>query len=153
MREYSIGALGAATGTNVATIRYYEKIGLLPEPGRTAGNQRRYGEAHLKRLMFIRHARDFGFSQDMIRELLALADDPDRSCADVDRIAREHAAAVKQRIASLTALLDELECVIEQCRVQTVSQCRIIEALADQAPLPDHVSSRAGVAMRGAKRA
>ena len=62
--RYSIGALAEATATKVETVRYYERIGLLPEPGRTAGNYRSYSEAHLGRLSFIRRARDLGFTLD-----------------------------------------------------------------------------------------
>lgn len=131
MREYTIGELGSATSTKVPTVRYYEKIGLLPEPARSAGNQRRYGEEHFKRLAFVRHAREFGFSLEMIRELLSLADDPDHSCEDVDRIARAHVESVKRRIETLTALRSELERVIRQCKGDTVSECRIIEVLAE----------------------
>jgi DNA-binding transcriptional MerR regulator len=141
MREYTIGELGNSTRTKVPTIRYYEQIGLLPEPARTPGNQRRYGENHLQRLAFIRHAREFGFSLEMIRELLSLSDDPDHSCDDVDRIARAHVESVKRRIETLSALQSELERVIRQCKGGTVSDCRIIEVLADHSLCQDHDSS------------
>ena len=137
MREYTIGELGNATGTKVPTVRYYEKVGLLPEPARSTGNQRRYGEEHFKRLAFIRHAREFGFSLEMIRELLSLADDPKHSCEDVDRIARAHVESVKRRIETLNALKVELERVIRQCKGGTVSDCRIIEVLADHSLCSD----------------
>ncbi len=81
----SIGTLAKCTGTKVQTIRYYEQIGLLPEPGRTEGGQRRYSEGDLDRLAFIRHARLLGFTLDAIRELLDLSDNPARSCAEVAR--------------------------------------------------------------------
>ena len=75
-KTMGIGALARRTGTKVQTIRYYEEIGLMPRPERTAGGQRRYTKADLDRLAFIRHAREMGFSLEMIRELLALADEP-----------------------------------------------------------------------------
>ncbi len=131
MKEYSIGELGRATATKVPTIRYYEQIGLLPKPARTEGNQRRYDDPHVRRLAFIRHAREFGFSLAMVRELLSLADDPGHACADVDRIARSHLHNVELRISALGSLKAELERMIEQCKGGTVSDCRILEALAD----------------------
>ena len=70
--EFTIGDLAQQTGCKVQTIRYYEEIGLMPEPARTAGNQRRYGQRHVDRLAFIRHSRELGFSLDAIRELLSL---------------------------------------------------------------------------------
>lgn len=130
MVEYSIGEFGKATATKVPMIRYYEKIGLLPEPVRTEGNQRRYDDDHVRRLTFIRHVREFGFPLAMVKELLSLADDPGHACSDVDRIARVHLASVEQRIRTLGLLKTELERMIEQCKGGTVSECRIIEALA-----------------------
>ena len=90
----TIGDLAAATNTRVETIRWYEKVKLLPAPERSAGNYRLYGPEHLRRLSFIRRGRDLGFTVDQIRELLAMADDRDRSCAEVDTIARAHLAQV-----------------------------------------------------------
>ena len=90
----TIGKLGEAAGVKVPTIRYYEQIGLLPEPERSAGNQRLYGAKALDRLAFIRHARDLGFPLEAIRDLLSLADRPDQSCAAADIIAKEQLAAV-----------------------------------------------------------
>src|SRR3546814_15975250 len=81
----TIGELGKATGTKVETVRYYERIGLLPRPARTAANYRDYGEAELGRLSFIRRARDLGFSLDQVRALLKLSDDSSQDCASVDR--------------------------------------------------------------------
>lgn len=86
--DFAIGELARRGGYAVQTVRYYEQIGLMPEPPRTGGRQRRYGEGHLKRLLFIRHARDLGFEVADIRSLLDLAAHPDQSCASVDAIAR-----------------------------------------------------------------
>jgi DNA-binding transcriptional MerR regulator len=138
MEEYSIGELGRATATKIPTIRYYERIGLLPEPLRTRGNQRRYGDTDIDRLAFIRHARAFGFSLTMVRELLSLSDDPSHACSDVDRIARAHLHSVEQRIRTLGLLKAELERMIQQCKGGTVSECRIIDALANHAPNSDN---------------
>ena len=87
-----IGTLAKRTGIKVQTIRYYEQIGLMREPGRSVGGQRRYTGADLDRLAFIRHARELGFSLDAIRELLDLSDNPNRSCADADAIAQANLA-------------------------------------------------------------
>jgi DNA-binding transcriptional MerR regulator len=84
----SIGDLSRRTGCNIQTIRYYEQIGLLAAPPRTEGGQRRFAPGAVQRLGFIRHARDLGFDIAAIRELIALAGEPDRPCADADRIAR-----------------------------------------------------------------
>ena len=125
----NIGALAKATGTKVETIRWYERVGLLAAPARTAGNYRTYGEAHLGRLSFIRRARDLGFSLDQIRTLLDLAEDRERSCDAVDVIASEHLEDVDRKIADLQALRRELDSLIGQCRHGKVAECRIIEAL------------------------
>lgn len=126
----NIGALAKATGTKVETIRWYERVRLLPAPARSAGNYRTYDEAHLGRLSFIRRARDLGFSLEQIRALLDLAEDRERSCDAVDLIAREHLREVDRKIADLQALRLELDSVIGQCRHGNVAECRIIEALA-----------------------
>jgi len=126
----SIGELATATSTKVETIRYYERIGLLPPPARTGGNYRAYARGHLERLSFIRRGRGLGFSLDEVRELLRLSDDRDRSCAEVDRIARAHLTEVERKLTDLTALGAELRQLIGQCQHGTVADCCIIEALA-----------------------
>ena len=135
-RRLTIGELARATGTTAETIRYYERIGLLPRPPRTEGNQRAYGEAELARLGFVRRARDLGFTLDQARRLLGLADDRDRPCDAVDAIAREHLAEVERRIADLDALRRELSSLITGCRRGVVAECRIVEALAPPPPTP-----------------
>ena len=128
---FMIGQLARQTGCKVQTIRYYEQIGLMPEPLRTEGNQRRYGARHLERLGFIRHSRELGFSLGAIRELLDLADDPDRSCAAADAIARRQLQQVESRIARLGALRRELKRMIVQCRGGSIAECHDIEVLVD----------------------
>lgn len=127
----TIGHLAWTTDTKVETIRYYERIGLLPAPERTQGNYRSYTRNHLRRLSFIRRCRDLGFTIEQIRALLDLADQRDRPCEAVDAIAREHLDEVERKIADLTALRCELEDLIGRCRNPgTAAECRIIEALA-----------------------
>jgi Cu(I)-responsive transcriptional regulator len=132
-KTLSIGELARATGTKVETIRYYERIGVLPPPARTGGNYRAYRRHHLERLSFIRRGRDLGFSLSEVRQLLRLSDQRDQSCAEVDRIARAHLATVQRKLADLAALDAELRQLIDQCRHGTVAECRIIDALSPDA--------------------
>src|SRR3546814_11142191 len=99
----TIGDLAKATATKVETIRYYERIGLLPAPARTQGNYRSYTDDHLRRLSFVRRSRELGFAIEQVRALLDLADQRDRYCAAVDAIAREHLDEVDHNLADLTA--------------------------------------------------
>lgn len=130
-QDFSIGQLAAQTGSKVQTIRYYEQIGLMPEPLRTEGNQRRYGQQHMSRLAFIRHSRELGFPLDAIRELLSLADVPDRSCSAADAIAKRQLEQVERRIKQLTALRAEFKRMIAECQGGKICECRVIEVLAD----------------------
>jgi DNA-binding transcriptional MerR regulator len=135
----TIGELSRQTQVKVPTIRYYEQIGLLAEPVRTEGQQRRYRPEDVRRLNFIRHARELGFDVEAIRQLLGLAGDPDRCCGEVHDITRAHLEEVKDKIARLSALRDELETMVT-CDHRRISECRIIEALADhgQCQHPQH---------------
>lgn len=136
---HTIGSLAKKTGTKVQTIRYYEQIGLLREPGRTAGGQRRYDDADLDRLSFIRHARQLGFSLDAIRELLDLSDHPSRPCQDADAIAQHQLHQVELRLARLEALRTELKRMVRECRGGRTADCRVLEVLRDHSEcLTDH---------------
>ena len=140
-QDISIGRLARETGCKVQTIRYYEDIGLLPEPPRTTGNHRVYNEQHVQRLSFIRHSRELGFSLEEIREILSISDHPDQSCAIVDQIAKSHLEEVERKIDRLSALKTELEHMITQCSGGAISECRVIEVLADHSHahcLTDH---------------
>ena len=131
MTSVPIGVLSRQTGVKVPTIRFYEQIGLLTAPPRTAGNRRTYDAHDAERLSFIRHARQLGFAIDDIRTLLAMTQTPQAECAEVDRIARRHLAAVEQRIAQLEALRAELSRMVAACGHGHVGDCRVIESLAD----------------------
>lgn len=131
MKPLAIGALAQATGVKVPTIRYYEEVGLLPAPDRTESNRRTYGPQAVRRLRFIRHARELGFEVDAIRQLLNLADDPHRPCGEADRIARAHLADIDFKVARLTALRTEVQRMVEQCAHGEIKDCRVIEVLAD----------------------
>jgi len=138
MKKITIGEASRQSGVKVPTIRYYEGIGLLPAPPRSDGNRRQYDEADLRRLTFIRHARELGFEIEAIRTLLTLQDDHDQSCAAADAIAGARLAEVEQRIASLTALRAELQRMVEGCAHGRVAECRVIEVLADHGQCRHH---------------
>ena len=129
--DISIGELAQRTGVKVPTIRYYESIGLMPSPTRSEGRQRRYEAAQVSRLNFIRHSRELGFEVDAIRELLAMSEQPEQSCAKADRIATRHLGEVERRIVQLKALRKELRRMLEECRHGRISDCRVIETLAE----------------------
>lgn len=129
-----IGAVARLSGCSVETIRYYEKIGLIAAPRRTANGYRGYTPAALSQLQFIRHARALGFDLSTIRELLTLARDPEADCREADRIASRHLERVESHIASLQRLADELRTLVKQCRGQRIAECRIIEALNHDHP-------------------
>lgn len=140
MDAMPIGALSEATGVKVPTIRFYEQIGLLPAPLRTQSNRRSYGQPHLQRLRFIRHARDLGFSVEDIRELLAMTAQPQASCDRADSIARRHLTEVERRIAQLQSLRGELQRMIGECSHGRIADCRVIESLADHGQcLHEHI--------------
>lgn len=126
----AIGALSRQTGVKVPTIRYYESVGLLSPPPRSDGNRRLYGKAAVDRLRFIRHARELGFEIEAIRDLLDLAEQPQRSCAKVDALAREHLQSIVSRIERLTALKAEVETMIKSCARGRIAKCRIIDVLS-----------------------
>ena len=125
-----IGELAKATETNVETVRYYEKIGILPKPARTSANYRSYGGDHLARLSFIRRARNLGFTLEALRELLTLSDDKEQSCEAIDAVSRAHLAQVDLKISDLRALRSELSRIIVSCQQGTVADCKIIETLS-----------------------
>ncbi len=129
MPALRIGDLSRATDTKVETIRWYEKAGLLPQPARTGGNYRIYGSSELAQLQFIRRARDLGFSLDQVRKLLNLSGDARTGCASVHDTARDHIEEVDRKIASLTALRQELAQLSTACAGGATASCGILEAL------------------------
>jgi DNA-binding transcriptional MerR regulator len=139
----TIGKLSGAAGVKAPTIRYYEQIGLLPEPDRSSGNQRLYDGPTLGRLRFIRHARELGFPLEAIRDLLSLSGRPEHSCSAADTIAKAQLGLVRSRIARLRALETELERMLVQCAHGTIADCRVIEVLGDHAHCAgDHPTER-----------
>jgi DNA-binding transcriptional MerR regulator len=130
MDELTIGQLGQATDTKIETIRYYEKIGLLPAPRRTTGNYRSYATEHLRRLGFIRRARELGFSIEDVRELLKLAAHGEQPCEEVDKLVARHLETTEKKIEALTRLRRELRGTLALCKGGRVAECRVIQALS-----------------------
>lgn len=128
-----IGALAAATDTPIQTIRYYEREGLLPAPGRSEGNYRVYGEAQAQRLAFIRRCRALDMSLDEVRSLLRWIDAPGGDCTDVNALLDEHIGHVEARIAELKRLRRELRELRAHClRGGPQERCGILLALRAQ---------------------
>ncbi len=127
---YAIGDLARQTGVKVPTIRYYEEMGLIDVPERSAGNQRRYTQAELQRLSFIRHSRELGFSIEDIRELLNLSKHPQRPCQDAHGIAARHLADTRAKLTKLKRLERELK-RISGYEAHAIGQCAVIETLTD----------------------
>jgi DNA-binding transcriptional MerR regulator len=115
MSDLKIGALARQTGTNAPTIRYYEEIGLLRSACRQAGNQRVYSDADVKSLTFIRRCREFGFSIEQVRSLVALVQDPASSCMHARDLAQEHLVAVRAKLAELKALERSIAAFVTNC--------------------------------------
>jgi MerR family mercuric resistance operon transcriptional regulator len=124
-----ISEAASASGCHLETIRYYERIGLLPRADRTASGYRTYDQTDIERLRFIARGRDLGFSLDEIRSLLQLAIDDNLSCAEVDRVAHAHLADIRARIADLQRMGNELERVITGCGGGQRGQCLILSTL------------------------
>ena len=125
----TVGGLSKTTGVNIETIRFYERVGILPKPPRTAGGHRIYGEDHLKRLSFVRRSRDLGFSLDEVRGLLRLVDGGHYTCGEVKTITLDHLADVRRKIADLRRLERVLSDVAGKCKGGRIPDCPVIEAL------------------------
>jgi MerR family mercuric resistance operon transcriptional regulator len=124
-----IGKVAERSGCHPETVRYYERIGLLPAPPRTAGGYRDYRPADADRLRFISRGRELGFSLEEIRSLLGLAEDDGLSCQDVDRLARGHLLDIRNRLNDLQRMASELERVIGSCSGGERGQCAILDTL------------------------
>jgi len=127
------GDLARMTGCNLETIRYYEKIGILPDPPRSRKNYRVYGDGHVARLQFIMRSRELGFTLDAIRDLLALVDGGAQTCAEVQVLANTHLSAVRAKITDLERIARVLSSTVAQCSGDDVPECPVIDALAEVA--------------------
>ena len=123
--------LARATGCNLETIRYYEKIGIMPDPPRSVKGYRSYDDTHVKRLKFVMRSRDLGFSLEEVRGLLGLVDDRSRTCADVQLIAEDHLTDVQAKIADLQRIERVLSDTVARCTGDAAPECAVIDALLD----------------------
>lgn len=133
--KLTISRLASYAGVNLETVRFYEKIGIMPEPGRTPGGHRVYSDEHRRRLTFVRRARELGFSLDDVRALLKLAQPNSMSCNDVEHIASAHLAQVRAKIADLTKLEGLLSETVSQCGAEGTILCPVIDLLGGEQPL------------------
>jgi MerR family mercuric resistance operon transcriptional regulator len=124
-----IGEAAAASGCHLETVRYYERIGLLPKPARTDSGYRSYSEDDVRRLRFVTRGRELGFSLEEIRGLLQLSTDSTLSCSEVDQLARTHLAEIEMRVAELQQMAHELRRTIATCRGGQRAACAILDAL------------------------
>jgi MerR family transcriptional regulator, mercuric resistance operon regulatory protein len=131
MDVLSIGKLSQQSGVNIETIRYYEKIGVMPAPGRSTGGFRIYGPDHLKRLSFVRRSRQLGFSLDEIRNLLRLVDGHGHTCAEVHALMLSHLAEIRRKIRDLRRLQRAMAEMAARCSGESVPECPIVDALFD----------------------
>ncbi|MGQ0555559.1 MAG: MerR family transcriptional regulator [Nitrospiraceae bacterium] len=127
-----IGAFSVRTGCHIETIRYYERIKLLPKPPRTEGGHRFYDREHIKRLVFIRRSRELGFSLDEVRTLLRLVDGKRYTCQEIKTITENHLDEVRKKISDLRRLQKTLGEISSRCTRRKVPDCPIIDALFPQ---------------------
>lgn len=134
MSGHKIGELAHRTRTSAPTIRYYEQIGLLPRPDRQDGNQRRYADEDIGRLIFIRRCREFGFSIDQVRTLTALVADRSRSCMEARELAHAHLLDVRAKLRELKALEKSIAAFVATCDAECVGgpgpDCVILDDLS-----------------------
>ncbi|BFM18899.1 helix-turn-helix domain-containing protein (plasmid) [Maricurvus nonylphenolicus] len=131
---FSVGDLARASQCKVETVRYYEKIGLMPTPQRTEGGHRIYNQPELKRLIFIRRSRDLGFSVSQVRDLLRFVDEPNHTCGEVKALTLAQSEEVQRKIDDLQRLHKALLEMANRCKGESYSleQCPIIDALYDE---------------------
>jgi len=129
-QNYLIGQVSSQTGVNIETIRYYERIGILPAPPRSEGKQRLYDEPMMARLRFIKRSRELGFSLNEIRSLIKLNDDNELTCGDVHALTTDHLKQVQEKIENLRNIEKVLKGMAEQCSRGDVPDCPIIETLS-----------------------
>jgi len=137
--QRTIGELSQQTGCKVETIRYYEKVGLMPEPPRTVGGHRIYGGIHVQRLSSIRRCRSLGFTIEEVRELLGLVDAGSYTCVEAQDIVLRHLEAVRTKLKELQTLETVLEGMVAECSGGSTPDCPFLDALFTS---PDPSSGR-----------
>lgn len=133
------------SGIKVETIRYYERIGIIPKPPRSAAGYRRYTGEHLKRLIFIRRGRDLAFSLDVLRGLLRLVDGHTHTCAEGRTLALEHLDDIRGKIADLRRLERAMAAIAARCTGKHVPDCALVDALFSAHPVQGSDSMDRGV--------
>ncbi len=126
-----IGDLARQTGCPIETIRYYERVGILPEPQRAHNNYRQYGESHRRRLRFVRRCRELGFSLEEIRTLLDMIDGNTQTCAEVAALGQRHINDVRAKIADLKQIESRLSDLVAHCHGANTPDCSLLEELFD----------------------
>ena len=127
---FTRGSLSKRTGCNIETIRYYEKIGMMPNPPRSDAGHRIYDEGHAARLRFILRARELGFSLNDVRGLLVLVDGGTQTCAEVRVRTERHLADVRAKISDLMHIERVLAETASRCSGDEVPECPILDVLA-----------------------
>ncbi len=130
-KEITRGQLAKRSGCNIETIRYYEKIGLMPEPPRSAHGYRQYDENHERRLLFVMRGRELGFTIEDLKSLLDLVDRRAVSCGEVEKLARSHLRSVREKISDLSRMESTLSDTVRSCSGQDVPDCPLIDRLFD----------------------
>ena len=128
--SFTIGALSELTGVNIETIRYYEKIGLLPSPCRSVGRHRLYDRNLTQRLQFVRRSRELGFSIEEIRALLRLVDQGGLGCREAKAITEHHLADIRGKISDLKRLERVLGRLSASCEANEMPQCPLLKTLS-----------------------
>lgn len=139
----SIGSLSQQSGVNIETIRYYEKIGVMPKPRRSAGGYRVYGPEHVRRLHFVRRGRELGFSLDELRGLLVLVDGHSYTCAEVHALTIRHLEDIRRKIADLRRLERVMSDMAAKCTADQIPDCPVVDALFQMPSLQRRARSRA----------
>jgi MerR family transcriptional regulator, copper efflux regulator len=135
MTTLTIGKIAKAAGLGVETVRFYERQGLIAEPGRSGSGYRQYRPETVRRLQFIVRAKALGFTLQEIGNLLDLRATPGAGCADVQARAEAKIADIEERIAQLNAIKRVLGELVAQCRSEgPLSECPILDALDEEAP-------------------
>ncbi len=132
-KGYAIGEMSRRTGVNIETIRYYERIAIMPRPDRTGGGNRQYNHEQLKRLFFVKRCRGLGFSLDEIRALLEMVDRSDFTCNHVHAMTIAHLANVRKKLLDLKRLEQALTGMAAECTRGDVPDCPVIDTLFELA--------------------
>ena len=130
MREFTIGQLSRLAEVNIETIRYYEKIGIMPNPPRNSSGYRIYSAPHLERLSFVRRSRELGFSQPEVLKLLTLVDEHTYTCAEVKEMTARQLSNVRDRIKDLRKMEKALAMMVSKCGGGDIPECPIVDTLS-----------------------